>query len=451
MFSITLAQQNLVSPQTREEIQLSFAPLVKRTASAVVNVYAERIVNPHLQNDVDSFIEKFFGQKLPNRTEKQSTLGSGVILTSSGFVVTNDHVIEGADDIRVALVDGHEFPCKVLLRDQRIDLAVLKIEAKNQFPSLQIGNSDSIEVGDLVLAIGNPFGIGQTVTNGIISALARSRVTKNDFGFFIQTDASINPGNSGGALINMKGELIGINTVIFSRDGESKGIGFAIPANLVRVFLAAAEKGEKRFDRPYTGAKFEPIISEIAESIDLPRAWGALIVKVIKGSPFDKAGLKKGQVITAVNNIPIEHPDALIYRMTTLGLGSTVNLTVRDIDGQDRTFKVKVDRAPETMSRDTYVVKEEGPLSGIVVSNISPRLLDELNISSDLSVGVVVTDLKAGSIASRLGFSPRDIIITVNNTPVNSTKTLQKIVSSGPSTWKIEIERQGQRFLQFFR
>lgn len=212
---------------------------------------------------------------MPNRTEKQSSLGSGVIVTSGGLVVTNNHVIDGADDIKVALADGREFSSKVLLKDDRVDLAILQIDAKEQFPVLSLGNSDAIEVGDLVLAIGNPFGVGQTVTSGIVSGLARNQVTQGDFGFFIQTDASINPGNSGGALMNMAGELIGINTAIFSKGGGSNGIGFAIPANLVRVFVAAAERGDASFERPYIGATFDPVTSDVAEALGLHRARGA--------------------------------------------------------------------------------------------------------------------------------------------------------------------------------
>ena len=212
-------------PQSRTEMQLSFAPLVKQTANAVVNVYAERVVERRSIFEGDPFFEEFFGQQMPNRTQKQSSLGSGVIVGKSGIVVTNNHVIEGADDIKVALADGREYPSKVILKDERVDLAVLKIESDEEFGVLPLGDSDAVEVGDLVLAIGNPFGVGQTVTSGIVSALARNQVKAGDFGFFIQTDASINPGNSGGGLINMNGELIGINTAIFSRGGGSNGVG----------------------------------------------------------------------------------------------------------------------------------------------------------------------------------------------------------------------------------
>ncbi len=235
-------------PESRTEMQLSFSPLVKQTANAVVNVYAEKLVERASPFDGDPFFERFFGQRMPNRSEKQSSLGSGVIVGADGTVVTNNHVIEGADDIKVALADGREFESKVVLKDDRLDLAVLKIQNGGPFETIPLGDSDRVEVGDLVLAIGNPFGVGQTVTSGIVSALARNQVTPgSDFGFFIQTDAAINPGNSGGGLIDMSGRLIGINTAIFSRGGGSNGVGFAIPpissrssSNRPRAAMAAS-------------------------------------------------------------------------------------------------------------------------------------------------------------------------------------------------------------------
>ena len=243
------AQDAKQVPESTREVQLSYAPLVKRTANAVVNVYADKHVTPFYSRD--PFFQEFFGQQMPNRTQKQSSLGSGVIVSESGLVVTNTHVINNADNIRVALSDGREYPAKIVLKDERLDLAVMKITAPDvEFSFLPIGDSDALEVGDLVLAVGNPFGVGQTVTSGIVSGLARNKIGEGDFSFFIQTDASINPGNSGGALINMHGELIGINTAILSSGGGSNGIGFAIPSNLVKVFIAAAEGDQPGFTRP---------------------------------------------------------------------------------------------------------------------------------------------------------------------------------------------------------
>lgn len=445
-----LAQDNKAVPASTAEMQLSFAPLVKRTAGAVVNVYAERLVQKRASPFAgDPFFEQFFGQQSPNRTEKQSSLGSGVIATASGLVVTNNHVIDGADDIKVALADGREFSSKVLLKDDRLDLAVLQIDAKEQFPVLALGNSDATEVGDLVLAIGNPFGVGQTVTSGIVSALARNQVTQGDFGFFIQTDASINPGNSGGALMNMAGELIGINTAIFSRGGGSNGIGFAIPANLVRVFLAAAEKGETTFQRPYVGATFDPVTSEVAEALGLKRARGALVVSVVKGGPAEKAGIEPGQVVTAVNGIEVEHPDALGYRLTTAGIGKTAKITLIE-KGKARDVTIALDTAPETAPRDERLLEGRNPFAGATVANLSPKLADELRLPQG-ATGVVIIDIKRGSPASRVGFQPKDIIVTLNGVDMAKTADVEHALDDNPGFWRVEVIRDGQRLRQFLR
>ncbi|MDQ0453790.1 DegQ family serine endoprotease [Rhizobium paknamense] len=445
-----VAEDNRAVPQTRAEVQASFAPLVKETHGAVVNVYAERIVerrtNPFAG---DPFFEQFFGQRFPNRTEKQSSLGSGVIVEANGTVVTNNHVIEGADDIKVALSDGREFPVKVLLKDERLDLAVLKIDAKENLPVLKIADSDRIEVGDLVLAIGNPFGVGQTVTSGIVSGLARNQVSEGDFGFFIQTDAAINPGNSGGALMNMNGELIGLNTAIFSKGGGSNGVGFAIPANLVKVFLAAADSGAKAFERPYVGATFEPVTSDVADALGLKKVLGALVVKTVEGGPAAKAGIKAGQVITAVNGIPVEHPDALNYRLTTAGVGKPVTLTVME-EGRERQVELTLSGAPETRPRDEKAITGENPFSGATVGNLSPKLAYELQMPTE-TTGVVITKVEDGSVADRLGFKPRDIIVSVNGTEVASSADMAKVARSQPNFWRVEINRNGQTLRQIFR
>ncbi len=213
-----------------------------------------------------------------------------MIVESSGIVVTNNHVIKDADEIKVALSDGREFESKLLLRDETTDLAVLKIEAKDKFPVLGLGNSDDVEVGDLVLAIGNPFGVGQTVTSGIVSAQSRTQVGISDFDFFIQTDAAINPGNSGGALIDMRGRLIGINTAIYSRSGGSVGIGFAIPSNMVRAVVEAAQNGSTSFERPYIGATFQGVTADLAEGLGMEKPYGALITAVAKADRLKRPG-----------------------------------------------------------------------------------------------------------------------------------------------------------------
>ena len=455
LFALALATpasaEERAVPQSRTEMQLSFAPLVKQVENSVVNVYAERVVERKSLFDGDPFFEQFFGQQMPNRTEKQSSLGSGVIVGTKGYVVTNNHVIEGASDIKVALADGREYESTVVLKDERVDLAVLKIKSDTEFAALPLGDSDAVQVGDLVLAIGNPFGVGQTVTSGIVSALARNQVRSGDFGFFIQTDAAINPGNSGGGLINMNGELIGINTAIFSRGGGSNGVGFAIPANLVKTFVASAENGSTTFDRPYVGATFDPVTSEVAEALGLDKARGALVSRVQAGSPAEKAGMKPGEVVTAVNGIPVEHPDALGYRLTTVGIGGTARITVID-NGKEKDLTLSLDRAPETTPRDERLIEGRNPFAGAVVANLSPRVSEELRMpANQAAAGVVVTEVNRGSPAARIGLQPRDIIVELNGTAVSTTEALASLVGDNPAFWRVEIERDGQRIRQFFR
>lgn len=437
-------------PSDRAEMQLSYAPLVKQTSPSVVNVYAERTVVRHTIFDQDPFFRQFFGGGGgQGRRETQSALGSGVIVGENGIVITNNHVIDGADDIKVALSDGREFKSKVILKDNRVDLAVLKIETDEKLPPLPIGNSDDLEVGDLVLAIGDPFGVGQTVTSGIVSGLARENIGVSDFGFFIQTDASINPGNSGGALVDMKGQLIGINSAIFSKGGGSNGIGFAIPANLAKVFIEAAERGDKTFERPYVGASFDAVTSDVAEAIGLKRAGGAIVTKVAKDGPAAAAGLAAGDTVIAMNGYPIQHPDALGYRMLTAGLGADAKLTVYR-DGKQREVTIKLDRAPEDPPRDERRIDGRNPFAGIVANNLSPRVADELDMQS-VTKGVVIRKVESGSPAEQLGFQKGDIVVSVNGTEITDTKTLAQVANSDPNLWRVEINRGGQLIRQFFR
>src|ERR1700761_6955200 len=287
-----LAQDRKV-PSSAAELRLSYAPIVQRVQPAVVNVYAAKIVqnrNPFLD---DPIFRRFFGLQGGPQEQMQRSLGSGVMVDPSGLVVTNVHVIEGADQVKVSLSDKREFEAEIVLKDARSDLAVLRLkDAHEKFPTLDFANSDQLMVGDVVLAIGNPFGVGQTVTHGIISALARTQVGISDYQFFIQTDAAINPGNSGGALVDMNGRLAGINTAIFSRSGGSQGIGFAIPANMVRVVVASAKSGGKEVKRPWLGAHLQAVTPEIAETLGQKLPDGALVSSVVPNSPAARAGVK---------------------------------------------------------------------------------------------------------------------------------------------------------------
>src|SRR5216683_4016952 len=305
-------------PASPAEVKLSYAPIVQRVQPAVVNVYAAKMVqnrNPLLD---DPIFRRFFGVPGQQPEQMQRSLGSGVMVDPSGLVVTNNHVIEGADQVKVSLSDKREFEAEIVLKDSRSDLAVLRLKAHNErFPALEFADSDALAVGDLVLAIGNPFAVGQTVTHGIVSAVARTQVGITDYQFFIQTDAAINPGNSGGALVDLGGRLVGINTAIFSRSGGSQGIGFAIPVNMVRAVVASARSGGSVVKRPWLGAKLQAVTPDIAEGLGLKRPAGALIASVSASSPAGRAGLKTSDLIFTMDGQTIEDPNAFDYRFAT--------------------------------------------------------------------------------------------------------------------------------------
>ncbi|AZO38496.1 MAG: Do family serine endopeptidase [Mesorhizobium sp.] len=433
-------------PFGREEVQLSFAPLVKQTAPAVVNVYASQTAKMTSPFEGDPFFEEFFGRAQPRA---QSSLGSGVLVDPSGVIVTNFHVIKDADEVKVATADGREFTSKVMLRDETLDLAVLKISADKPFPVIAIGDSDALEVGDLVLAIGNPFGVGQTTTSGIVSALARSHIGVSDSGYFIQTDAAINPGNSGGALINMGGQLVGINTAIYSRSGGSIGIGFAIPSNMVRAFADAAKAGLDFFERPYIGAEFELVTPQIAESLGMEKPTGALVSSVEGSGPAGKAGLKPGDVILSLNNTPVESIEALDYRMATLSIGTKATFVVLS-KGQQATLEIPLERAPEGAKPSEVTLRGRSPFAGAKVAELSPRLAQRLGLRTDLK-GVTVIDISRDSPAADFGFQPGDIVREVNGTSIDTAATLAQIAQQDTRWWRFTVERGGQILRQVLR
>ena len=434
-------------PFGREDMQLSFAPLVKQTAPAVVNVYASQQVRARSPFAGDPFFEQFFGDQMPPRVK--SALGSGVLVDPSGLIVTNFHVIRDADEVKVATSDGREFESKLLLKDESLDLAVLKIDAKEAFPSVAIGDSDALQVGDLVLAIGNPFGVGQTTTSGIVSALARSHIGVSDFGFFIQTDAAINPGNSGGALVTMGGQLIGINTAIYSRSGGSIGIGFAIPSNIVRAVVEAAKNGSDYFERPFVGAAFEPVTAPIAKSLGMDRPQGALVSSVVSDGPAAKAGLKAGDVVLAMNKLPIEHVDALGYRLATQQIGSVANFSVLSGGGR-KDLKITLARAPEGSSATQVSIDGRSPFAGTKVAALSPRLAQQLGMPTE-STGVTIVDIKPNSPAAEYGFRPRDIVREVNGVEIDTAEKLKEAASQQTRWWRFTVERDGQLMRQMLR
>ncbi len=428
-------------PFSSSEMQLSFAPLVRELAPAVVNVYASQQVRARSPFAGDPFFEQFFGRQMPPRVE--SSLGSGVLVDPSGLIVTNHHVIRDADEVRVALSDGREFNSRILLKDESLDLAVLKIEASEPFAVARLGDSDALEVGDLVLAIGNPFGVGQTTTSGIVSGLARTHVGITDFGFFIQTDAAINPGNSGGALASMGGEVVGINTAIYSQTGGSIGIGFAIPSNIVRAVVEAAREGRDYFERPYVGAQFESIGPMEAEAVGLDRPTGALVGHVSPGGPAAAAGLRPGDVVLAMNGTAIQHPDALGYRLATQPIGSTVSLEVLR---QGRRSEVSLELARAPGGGSEVVIEGTSPFAGARVASISPQLAQRLRLRAEAK-GVAIVEVRRGTPAEAYGLRARDIVREVNGTPIDSPETLSTVASMQSRWWQFTIERDG-RLLQ---
>ncbi len=432
-------------PASRAEIGLSFSPIVKRTAPAVVNVYAQQAArqasHPFMN---DPFFQRFFGGQgfgIPGERAQRS-LGSGVIVDAEGIVVTNFHVIENAERVRISLADKREFEAEILLRDQRSDLAILKIkDGRERFPLIELGDSDAVEVGDIALALGNPFGVGQTVTQGIVSAVARTQVGISDYQFFIQTDAAINPGNSGGALVDMSGRLIGINTAIFSRSGGSIGIGFAIPVNMVRLVVDSARGGSAAVRRPWFGAKLQAVTPDIAESLGLKRPAGALVASLAPESPAAKAGIRSGDLIVAIDNTPVDDPNAFEYRFATRPLGGSASVTV-DRRGKSSNVSVKLETAPD-LPRDEIVIKDS-LFAGARVANISPLLAEELRLGG-ASEGVVIVDIASGSTAQGLGFRRGDIIVAVNGEKVVRTRDLERIAGKPGRNWNIVLQRGGQQ------
>jgi Do/DeqQ family serine protease len=430
-------------PATPAEVKLSYAPIVQRVQPAVVNVYAAKVVqnsNPLLD---DPIFRRFFGGQGMQPEQMQRSLGSGVMVDASGLVVTNNHVIEGADQVKVSLSDKREFEAEIVLKDSRTDLAVLRLkDTKEKFPTLDFSNSDDLLVGDVVLAIGNPFGVGQTVTHGIISALARTQVGITDYQFFIQTDAAINPGNSGGALVDMTGKLVGVNTAIFSRSGGSQGIGFAIPANMVRVVVASAKSGGKAVKRPWLGARLQNITPEIAETLGLKTPSGALVVNVTPNSPAAKAGLKVSDLVVAIDGQPIEDPNAFEYRFATRPLGGTAQLDAQR-SGKPVKLTVALEAAPDT-GRDEITLTARSPFQGAKVANISPAVADELRLDSSME-GVVITELTDSATAAGVGFQKGDLIVAVNGTKIVKTSDLDKVTREGARLWRIVVVRGGQQ------
>ncbi len=440
-------------PTSREQIRLSYAPLVKQAAPAVVNIYAKRRVRTRSRSLFDDpFFRRFFGDRSPfggltkRRERLENSLGSGVIVDPKGYIVTNHHVIQGAEQITAVLTDRREFSAELITSDEKTDLAVLRIDADGEpLPFLEMRDSDELQVGDLVLAIGNPFGIGQTVTSGIVSATARASRKVSDYGYFIQTDAAINPGNSGGALISMDGKLVGINSAIYSKSGGSLGIGFAIPTAMVRTVVAGAIAGG-RVTRPWFGAKALSVTADIADSLGMDRPTGVILQSVYADGPAARAGLSVGDIVLAIDGREVNDPSSLRYRLATQTLGGEVSLKVWRT-GENRQATLAVEPPPEKPARQLTELAGRHPLAGATVANLSPALAAEIDFDLNLR-GVVVLGRNSGSPAARLRLSPGDIILQVNGRTIADVDGLVDVVAArGVARWQIEI-RRGDRIFQ---
>lgn len=425
-------------PQSQTEIDLSFAPLVREASPAVVNVFTERMVS----NRVSPMEQLFFGDMIPKQ-RRQNSLGSGVIVSPDGVIVTNNHVIDGADSFRVVLNDRREFPAELVLADERTDLAVLKIDPEGVvLPTLPYADTRAAQVGDLVLAIGNPFGVGQTVTSGIISATARTDVGITDYAFFLQTDAAVNPGNSGGALVNTRGELVGVNTAIFSRSGGSNGIGFAIPAEMVKRVVDAA-MNEGTFVRPWLGLAAQSVSYDIAKAQGLDRPVGVMVTEVYDDGPADQSGLRRGDLVTAIDGREVYDEKGLKFLAAVRNPGEEAMLTVLR-GGKTQNIGVTVEPPPGAREADVVLLEGRTAFSGARVVELSPRLAEENGLDPfQKGSGIYVYSVMRRSIARNF-FRPGDIIRTVNGVQTKTVKDLENALAQDSSSWDIEIERNGR-------
>lgn len=429
-------------PSRPEQMQLSFAPLVKKAAPAVVNIYTRRTVQKRV---VSPFLnDPFYSQLLESglyRERVENSLGSGVIVKANGLIVTNHHVIKGSDEITIVLADKREFQAQLLIADKKTDLALLSIESNGEIlPYLPLSDSDMLEVGDLVLAIGNPFGIGQTVTSGIVSDPARTSVGIGDYPFFIQTDAAINPGNSGGALVNMRGELVGVNTAIFSNTGTSNGIGFAIPSNMVKTIVDSSSNNQKKnhIVRPWIGAVTQSVTAEIANILKLKIPRGVLVSSLYPKGPAEKAGFKQGDVILQLDNHDISDEPSLRFHIATYPIGKIAQVKLLR-DGHEIITPLAMQPPLEIPTRDAHKITGNHPLAGAEVVNLSPAVADELDLTK--INGVVVWEVDKESLAERIGLERGDVIEALNSTAVTSTAQLIELMQEKVLLWELIIRR----------
>ncbi|MEN8139714.1 MAG: DegQ family serine endoprotease [Thermodesulfobacteriota bacterium] len=438
------------SAQARMALPTNFADLVEEHGQAVVNVYTSQIVKPRQQpnfpfrgnpHELPDFFERFFNMppsngRQPLPPQKRQSLGSGVIVSKDGYILTNNHVVANADEVNIRFANHQEFTAKIIGLDEMSDLALLKIDTKEKLPYVKLGNSDKLRVGDWVVAIGNPFGLEQTVTAGIVSGKGRS-ISGGAYDNFIQTDASINPGNSGGPLFNLAGEMVGINTAIFSRSGGNIGIGFAIPVNMAKnVMEQLKDKGE--VTRGWLGVRIQAVNQDIAEQFGLKKPHGALVGEVEQSSPAAKAGLRAGDIITRFNDKEIRQMSMLPSLVAQRRVGEKAKLTIFR-QGKKKEVMVTLGELKHNGNGNGKVVSQaEGrELSslGLTVQEITPELVESLGLTR--KSGVMVSDVKRGSSAGQAGLRRGDIIVEINRAPVTTPASLKKIIAKNKGKDKL--------------
>ena len=436
-------------PDSQMQMQLSFAPVVRQAAPAVVNIYAQRVVaeraSPFADDPFFGDLFRDFGQVTPR---VQNSLGSGVILSPDGIVVSNFHVVGNATEIRVILSDRREYDADIILTDEESDLAILRLRGAADLPVLPLADSDRAEVGDLVLAIGNPFGVGQTVSSGIVSGLARSGIAVGSGrGYFIQTDAPINPGNSGGALVDMQGRLLGVNTAIITRSGASHGIGFAIPANLVAQVVAQAAEGRTRFQRPWAGVTAQAVDASLAGAFGQTRPEGVVLIDLHPDSPLARAGLQRGDIVVSVDGAPVNSGPEMMFRLSAKGLGGQAALDVRRGDDLSQ-VTIDLIAPPDSPPRDLRRVEGPSALRGLEIARINPAVIAEMDLPLDAS-GIVVTDLR--DFAARTGLRLGDVILGINGFRVETPEDVILAAAEPVRNWSLDVLRAGSRISLRFR
>ena len=411
---------------------LSYAALVERVSPAIVSVYAMAAQEGGART-----------QRSKGQPEPIFSFGSGVILDASGLVATANHGLEGDVVIKIALADKREFDAEIVLTDRRTDLALLRMKGAQDLPTVQLGNSDEVRAGDLVIAIGNPYAVGQTVTHGVVSAVGRTGLQLNNYEYYIQTDAAINPGSSGGALLDSRGRLIGINAAIFSQTRGWQGIGFAVPANMVAFVLASARKGDSVVRRPWLGARLVPLDRSSAARVGVPRRAGALVKTVIPDGPAAQGGLQADDVISSIEGKPIEDPNAFDYRFTMKGIPGRARLGVLR-KGVEIEVDVSLAPAPETIPRQSTRIQKPLPLQGATVANLSPALAEELGLDEDAE-GVAVTNVGKDTPAQQFGFQRGDILLKANGVKIGRVGDLERLLRTGRVA-TLEFDRDGDIF-----